>query len=32
MTWRPAGIGLSSDVFAGRVAARSLERFRRRSR
>jgi hypothetical protein len=32
MTWRPAGIGLSSDVFAGRVAARSLERFRRLSR
>jgi hypothetical protein len=32
MTWRPAGIGPSSDVFAGRVAARSLERFRRLSR
>ena len=32
MTWRPAGIGPSSDVLAGRVAARSLERFRRRSR
>jgi hypothetical protein len=32
MTWRPSGIGLSSDVLAGRVAARSLARFQRLSR
>ena len=31
-TWRPSGIGHSSDVLAGRVAERSLERFRRLSR
>ena len=29
MTWRPSGIGLSSDVLAGQVAARSFARFRR---
>jgi Beta-lactamase enzyme family len=28
MTWRPSGIGVSSDVLAGRVAARSFARFR----
>jgi hypothetical protein len=32
MTWRSSGAGTSSDVLAGRVAAVSLERFRRRSR
>jgi hypothetical protein len=32
MTWRPAAIGRSSDVLAGRVAERSFERFRRLSR
>jgi hypothetical protein len=29
MTWRSYGVGVSSDVLAGRVAARALERFRR---
>jgi len=29
MTWRPAGIRPSADVLAGKVAARSLARFRR---
>jgi len=29
MTFRSSGVGLSSDVLAGRVAARSLEHFRR---
>jgi hypothetical protein len=28
MTWRPSGIGVSSDVLAGRVAARAFARFR----
>ncbi len=28
MTWRASGIGVSSDVLAGSVAARSLARFR----
>ena len=32
MTWRSSGAGPSSDVLAGRVAALSLERFRRLSR
>ena len=29
MTYRSWGIGASSDVLAGRIAARSLEHFRR---
>jgi Beta-lactamase enzyme family len=29
MTWRPAGVSLSSDRLAGRVAALALARFRR---
>lgn len=29
MTWKPGGIGLSSDVLAGRVAAAALRRFQR---
>jgi len=29
MTFRSSGVGLSSDVLAGRIAARSLEHFRR---
>jgi beta-lactamase class A len=28
MTWRPYGVGISSDVLAGRVASLALERFR----
>jgi len=28
MTWNTAGVGTSSDVFAGRVAATSLDRYR----
>jgi hypothetical protein len=32
MTWRRTAIGRSSDVLAGRVAERSLERFRRLTR
>jgi Beta-lactamase enzyme family len=32
MTWRSSGAGASSDVLAGRVAAVSLQRFRRLSR
>jgi len=32
MTWSPSGAGSSSDVLAGRVAAISLQRFRRLSR
>jgi beta-lactamase class A len=32
MTWRSSGAGPSSDVLAGRVAALSLQRFRRLSR
>jgi beta-lactamase class A len=32
MTWRPWGAGESSDVLAGRIAAASLERFRRARR
>jgi hypothetical protein len=32
MTWRASGVGVSSDVLAGRVAAMSLTRFRRLQR
>jgi hypothetical protein len=32
MTWRATGVGPSSDVLAGRVAAASLQHFRRASR
>ena len=28
MTWRPSGAGAGSDVFAGRIAAAALKRFR----
>jgi beta-lactamase class A len=31
MTWNAGGVGLSSDVLAGRVAAEALRRFQRRS-
>jgi hypothetical protein len=27
MTWKPGGVGLSSDVLAGRIAAAALRRF-----
>lgn len=30
MTWRPSGVGISSDVLAGRCAQVALDRFRRR--
>ncbi len=30
MTWRPGGVGTSSDVLAGRCAQVALDRFRRR--